>query len=411
MRRRAVVLVLVGVALVALGGLAYWGLPRWLQARRDASLVARTPLPDLLQQAQDLLYHNDQGVVRLTTAILVKYPDNAEVLTLRGVAHHNLGERDSALADLDQAAALRPDYGRAALGRGLLKNEMRRPSEAVQDLRLAVDLLTRELQASPPDAKLYLRRATALLALKQYDQALADTDRALEITPQKADAYEARADILRARGDYRQALEASNRALEVDAQAWHAWYGHAVALYDLGEVRQSLPELNHALEINPGYIDGQIVRASICGREGCRSVSKNDPVNGKVWLQGAVRYCDEALKLAPHHPVAWGQRAIAWYDLHDAQRAAAAASQALKYDPENADAYFIRGASYGHLTLFSQGREDLEHAIRLDPGGPAGKDAVHALAGLNDYEEQWNQYWSRTGNWASGQVQRAMGGH
>ena len=73
---------------------------------------------------------------------------SAEVLTTRGLAHHNMRRYDKALADFSRAIKLDPGYALAFASRGETYLKLKRYDEALADLSRALDLrLTARVEA------------------------------------------------------------------------------------------------------------------------------------------------------------------------------------------------------------------------------------------------------------------------
>jgi tetratricopeptide (TPR) repeat protein len=97
-------------------------------------------------------------------------PDDARLLVLRGLLATEAGDPRAALSDLDRARALGGAPGLdAARGAALLALD--RPEAALEAWSLAT-------RADPDDPRVFLGRARAFLKLHQWNQALADLERA-----------------------------------------------------------------------------------------------------------------------------------------------------------------------------------------------------------------------------------------
>lgn len=87
-----------------------------------------------------------------------------------------IGRYDEAIADLDHALQLQPDFYNALLNRGLAKRKNGDLSGAVDDYNAAI-----ELEPARMDA--YNNRGTVFLRQERYDRAIADFQKALDQQP------------------------------------------------------------------------------------------------------------------------------------------------------------------------------------------------------------------------------------
>lgn len=74
-----------------------------------------------------------------------------------------------------------------------------------------------------------------------------------------------------------------------------------------------------------------------------------------------------AIKLTPHDPAPYQQRAIASTQMGDYYKALRDATEAIRLKPNNATAYQVRGAVYLHRGQFDRSVADLEMALAQDP--------------------------------------------
>ena len=90
-------------------------------------------------------------------------------------------------------------------------------------------------------------------------------------------------------------------------------------------------------------------------------------------LKRAIALLDEALRINPQHAEAWGARATAVRKLGDYQRAVQDATRAIEIDPKFAGAYCQRAFAYQQSQLdnrVEQSFADASKAIELDPTLP-----------------------------------------
>jgi tetratricopeptide (TPR) repeat protein len=135
---------------------------------------------------------------------ITRAPLSAEPYLVRARVRRRLSDRRGALADLERALIIEPDAPRLLVYRGILRAETGHPDAALVDFQrairrgaggnvrrpraIALMALGRNKEAiddwnaaaiyDPEDPRVYLGRARAFLRLGQWDQALADLERA-----------------------------------------------------------------------------------------------------------------------------------------------------------------------------------------------------------------------------------------
>ena len=80
-----------------------------------------------------------------------------------------------------------------------------------------------------------------------------------------------------------------------------------------------------------------------------------------------IKLCDEAIQLNPNSANAYGKRGASYGILNKPQQAIADCTKAIELDPTNADAYNNRGAAYGNLQNFNAALADFNKAVELAP--------------------------------------------
>jgi tetratricopeptide (TPR) repeat protein len=113
-------------------------------------MILAVSLPNLAG-AQDIQAHIDQGLEnsqkgRYDEAIqdfnqaLKLKPNDAAILTFRGVVYYAKGQNDRALQDFDQALKADPKFGRAYYQRGMIYETLGRYDLALADIQQAKSL-------------------------------------------------------------------------------------------------------------------------------------------------------------------------------------------------------------------------------------------------------------------------------
>jgi S1-C subfamily serine protease len=196
------------------------------------------------------------------------------------------GDYQGALADYNQAIALKPDYANAYNNRGILKDELNDPKGALADYSKAIAL-------DPNSAKAYYNRAKLKVEkLNDLQGALADYNQAIALKPDLANAYVNRA-ILKSEelSDHQGALADFNRSIVVKPDHASA-YTHRGRLKQkrLNDPRGALVDYNQAISLNPNDTFAYMHRGEL----------KKDKLNDR---QGAIvdfRQAAQLIRLSSH---------------------------------------------------------------------------------------------------------------
>ena len=119
----------------------------------------------------------------------------------------------------------------------------------------------RALQANPADAELYYGRGTAYALKGQLDLALNDLNRCLEINPRNAQAYNNRGILYARKNQYGRALQDYEQALRLSPRYAHAYYNKGYALEKLGRTREAVEAYKSFLRYASAQNSKQIDRA------------------------------------------------------------------------------------------------------------------------------------------------------
>lgn len=156
----------------------------------------------------------------------------------------------------------------------------------------------------------WFSRATVLVRMGEWEQALSSLDRAInsglnsglnsaidsanERSPVGADFYLARANVLSHLQRFERSLADYDQALFMDPQYHPAWSNRGVLLSKMGQIERAIESLGRASEIAPDFADAYFNRAHVYLKQG-------DPYKARLDF-------DRLLALAPQTPFALGSR-------------------------------------------------------------------------------------------------------
>lgn len=161
----------------------------------------------------------------------------------------------------------------------------------------------------------------------------------------------------RAELDFRSAVKLDPKDPETQA-------GYAQSLSGQGRFDEAIPGFSIALAMSPR--DVRILSARCWALAG----------QGRD-LAGALKDCDLALKIKPHHSVAFDSRALVHLRAGRYEAAISDYSSSLKWQPGRATALFGRGLAELRLDRMAAARKDLFSARQYDPE----IDDIYILAG------------------------------
>ena len=113
----------------------------------------------------------------------------------------------------------------------------------------AIALLSQLLNRNPQNAIVYFQA-------RQFDQAIADYNKALELNPRLAKAYNNRANYYAATGDLVAAIADYDQALDFNPSYARAWLNRGITLRDLERYPEAIENFDIALLL--GQLEGHI---------------------------------------------------------------------------------------------------------------------------------------------------------
>jgi tetratricopeptide (TPR) repeat protein len=147
-----------------------------------------------------------------------------------------------------------------------------------------------------------------------------------------------------------------------------------------GDYEKAIEEFTEAITLEPDLHEAYMLR----GRALVASVSdvirvdenfsgilifnfKTSNRERQAGYERAMADFSQAIKLEPNSAQAYRERGVIYQEQGDSKRANADYSQAIKLDPNDTFAYIGRGLTYGAERDFGQSMADLNQAIKLDP--------------------------------------------
>lgn len=231
-------------------------------------------------------------VISNQTQVLKQDPNNVSALIERGNAYREKGDFTNALADHNKAVELGPSSARAYLGRGMDYLALNQYEKALEDFNRTIGL-------NPELSEAYARRGEARVWLQtEYQQAIADFDKALAMGYNNPDIHRFRGQSYFRLNQRDEAVKAYLRAAEV--------IGDPNTLSNT-ERELKITALNEALDL--GLRDAQLY------------MRRGTLLRVQKRYERAIDDFGEVLKLNSQSADAYEERADAYYSIGQCSRA------------------------------------------------------------------------------------------
>jgi tetratricopeptide (TPR) repeat protein len=328
-------------------------------------------------------------------ALLDSDPENADVLHLFGVMHHQCGYSARAAELTSRAIALRPDVAAYHANLGDIQRALGQHELAAASCRKALSL-----KPEYPEALNNL--GLALHDLGRDEEAVAQFDAALAVRPDFAMAQNNRGTSLRALGKTAQALEAYRAAIALDdklAQA-HANLGQMLA--DDGGLAEGLVHCRDAVRHGPHLAEahnnlGNVLRGLEHWVEAAHAYAEAVRLQpGLAVAQAnlglvlrmlgkpgeALTHLRQAAELAPEDDAVWQQLAYAHGQAEDWAAAVEVCKRRARNKPADANAHNELGWAYQSEQQHAEAQAAYRRALELQP------DHLDALLNLGELHEE-----------------------
>ena len=151
-----------------------------------------------------------------------------------------------ALAAINKAIELKPDFAWAWTNKGVVLGELNRHEEALIAIKRAIEL-------KPNDARTWTNKGVELSELNRHEEALTAQERAIELKPNYSRAWTNKGVALSELNRHEEALIAHKRAIELKPDYAVPWINIA-SIYSLKEdEEEALKHLAKAIELEPEY--------------------------------------------------------------------------------------------------------------------------------------------------------------
>ena len=272
-----------------------------------------------------------------------------------------------------------------------------------ENYEASIDFYNKAINQAPNYRAAYVGRGEVYHALKQYDAAIADYNRAIQLSsPQGAAAiYVSRAEAYHAKNDYDQALEDCTTALELQPDYLGAYYRRSWVYTDLGEYDKAIASCAAARSLAPNdaLANYNSALAYEFYGDALFKIDEYDKALSQYTL--AISLYVFAYDAATSHPEAKDRtrfiaqvqaararvcllRAGIYLQRLDMDNALSDFSTTIQLDPANYVAFQLRGDLYYALERYREAIRDYTRLIELKPTDSVGyslRGKAHLLAG------------------------------
>jgi tetratricopeptide (TPR) repeat protein len=196
----------------------------------------------------------DRAIADLDQAIRLD-PQYAIAYFNRGTAYGAKGEFDHAIADYDEYLRIDPSYQRGYALRGEAYYGKGDYLRAIADYDEAIRL-------NPKYVAAYGGRGAAYVERGEYDRAIADLDQAIRLDPKFANPYSNRCSALRHKGDHEHAMLDCDQAIRLNPKYARAYVNRGDVHAARGDDKRAIADYEEALRINP-----KLTKAAAAKRE------------------------------------------------------------------------------------------------------------------------------------------------
>lgn len=264
----------------------------------------------------------------------------------RGLNKRNSGNFDEAIADLDVAIHLNPQYAEAYLSRGVIWENLGKREKTIADCSKAIQL-------NPRFVAPYLIRGNAHQAQGNFDEAIKDYTEAIRLSPKNPVSYKTRGNCLYQKGKLAEAIADYEQYLSLGGGKQNG---------DQAEVKRLVKDLQQR--------SGNIKLAPAKQELGAEQYYMRALLKeGRGYFNEAIDDWNEAIHIEPKHQLSYYHRGRARYVyLHDFDGAIVDYTEALRLDPNDYNAYAGRAGVYETKGDIKAALADYQEYLNLGGG-------------------------------------------
>ncbi len=306
---------------------------------------------------------NAYGTIIALLQVAVDKQGLAEAYCTRGYLKERMGDYRRAIADYDEAIRLYPNCVQALINRGAAKTEQGNLNSALIDLDKAIVLLN-GTDDNEKSAMAYCNRGNVKVRKKEYDEAIANYDKAVHLDPNLARAFLNRGVAKKSIGNFDSAAHDYDTAIAM-LEKGDEKHILAMAYKNRGILDTKQGNFDKAL----AYYDKAITayqdtkdKNGLAGAYDCRAFTRFC----KRDYSGAISDCTEAIRLCPKRESALSGRALAKAMMAAYDDAIKDLKRLLELNPNLAGAWQMLAFAYSKKRDKKNCLAALREAVKLD---------------------------------------------
>lgn len=245
---------------------------------------------------------------------------------------------------LDEAIRLLPNESNYYNIRGRLKNVTGKEKEAIEDLKIAIQL-------DPNNITPLLYLITILQRKRDFDSTIFYCDQILRIDPQNSEAFFYRGNTKNELQNFSEAILDYDQAIRLNPNFVEALNQRALTKSEVNDLQGALEDFEKVIQLSPHFTIAYINRSSIKEQLGD--------------LSGAIDDCNKAIQMDPNDSRFYVNRGTLKAKAKDLLGAINDFQQAIYLDPKDALAYYNLGINYQQLKEIDQALSAYEHGLKL----------------------------------------------
>ena len=279
--------------------------------------------------------------------------------------------RKRALADINKAIELNPNYALVYAYRGLAYSETNNFDDAKIDFEHAIKI-------APRNPELYLMKARFFYQYAKYDQGLKEASSALSINPELAHAFLARSRCYSQLGKYRESLVEIQKALNVTLDSSELYIARSFIYKRQNDFDKAVTDVNSAIELDSNNYRYYKLRSDLYLALHLKDKAEQDLVtsnelNPDYHFQRSlfsdpeegIGYISKAIELNPWNSSYYAMRGRLFSAIYEHDKALTDFNRALELNSENRSAYSYRGNHYSTVSELELALGDYKKACDL----------------------------------------------
>lgn len=304
-------------------------------------------------------YFNEKYAEAIELLEAIEYQEEREFGNLFIYIGFLYGEIDNKIKELNnytKAIELDPKKSLAYSNRGTVFHDFEQYEAALRDYTNAIKL-------SPEYVGAYNNRGITYANLHQYESALKDYTKAIELNSESATPYLNRGNTYNDLKQYNAALKDYTKAIELNSELDIAYSRRGITYSYLRRFEAAEKDYRKAymLKRKNGDVLGRFDFMEI---RGISLVSLSESLSE---LRESLEDYNKAIELNPENADAYNIRGYIYSDLFEDEAALKDFHKAIELNPKYVDAYLNRANIYSKLEQYNAALKDYNKVIKLNP--------------------------------------------